>query len=148
MARLFAFVIALVVCLAGFGIALAAEEETPRATTVPRTPLAFVRPGVEIQNRLLTPKALSSAVQPAHRRPSRDSLKNGAVIGAIAGAVGAGAFTALICRLYREDGGSSCWPDTLRGAAIGAAVGTGAGIGIDAAHTRQPGVVVRVGVTF
>jgi hypothetical protein len=62
--------------------------------------------------------------------------------------VGLGAFGALLCHLYREEGGASCLPDTLRVAAIGAAVGAGAGVAVDAAFTRNAGVAVRVGVKF
>ena len=86
--------------------------------------------------------------QPAQRGLSRDTLKNGAIIGAIVGAVGLGAFGAFICNLYQEEGGASCLPDTLRVAAIGAAIGTGAGVAVDAALTRHAGVTVRIGVKF
>ena len=109
MTRLCVFVIALTACLAGFGTALSAEEEAPRVTTVARTPVAFARSGFDLQQRLLAPQAVTRALPPAQRRSSRDSLKNGAIIGAIAGAMGAGAFTALICHLYREDGEPGCW---------------------------------------
>lgn len=68
--------------------------------------------------------------------------------GAIVGAVGLGALGALICQLYQEEGGASCLPDALRGAAIGAAIGTGAGVAVDAALTRHTGVAVRVRVRF
>ena len=70
------------------------------------------------------------------------------MVGAIAGAVGAGALGGLICRLYQEKGGPSCWPDAQRGVAIGAAIGAGAGIAVDAALTRHPGIGVRVGIRF
>ena len=86
--------------------------------------------------------------QSAQRGSSRDTLKNGAIIGAIVGAVGLGAFGAFICHLYQEEGGASCLPDTLRGTAIGAAIGTGAGVAVDAALIRNAGVAVRIGVTF
>ena len=77
-----------------------------------------------------------------------DSLKNGAIIGAIVGAVGLGAFGAFICNLYQEEGGASCLPDTLRVAAIGAAIGAGIGVAVDAALTRHAGVTVRISVKF
>jgi hypothetical protein len=86
--------------------------------------------------------------QPAQRGASRDTLKNGAIIGAVVGAVGLGALGAFICNLYQEEGGASCLPDTLRVAAIGAAIGLGAGVAVDAALTRNAGVTVRVGFTF
>jgi hypothetical protein len=82
------------------------------------------------------------------RRSSRDTLKNGAIIGAVVGAAGLGALAALICNAYQEEGGASCLRDTLRGAAIGAAIGIGAGVAVDAAFTRHAGVTVRIGVAF
>ena len=102
---------------------------------------------VEVRGRPLAAEALVRVAQPAQRR-SRDSLKNGAMTGAIVGAVGLGALGALICQLYQEEGGASCLPDALRGAAIGAAIGTGAGVAVDAALTRHTGVAVRVRVRF
>ena len=113
-----------------------------------QAPSAVTPPRLDLQVRSLALKGLVGTAQPAPRTSSRDTLKNGALIGAVAGAVGAGAFGALICHLYQQDGGASCWPDALRGAAIGAAIGTGTGFAIDAALTRRPGVAVRVGVAF
>jgi hypothetical protein len=84
----------------------------------------------------------------AQHGSSRDTLANGALLGAVAGSAGAAAFAALICHIYQEQRGPSCWPDTLRGAAIGAAIGTVAGVTIDAAFTRKAGVALRVGVSF
>jgi hypothetical protein len=85
---------------------------------------------------------------PTHRRVgSRDSLRNGAVIGAVIGAVAGGAFAAILCNAYQEKGGASCVPDTLRFAAIGGAIGTGAGLAIDAARTDR-GLTVRLAISF
>jgi hypothetical protein len=55
---------------------------------------------------------------------------------------------AFICNVYQEEGGASCLSDTLRVAAIGAAIGTGAGVAVDAALTRNAGVTVRIAVRF
>ena len=149
MNRLFVtMALALTVCLAS-GRTVTAQEET---LTVPGqkrilSALLWPRP-VDVQSRSLIVDGLRGIPQPAQRASSRDPLKNGAIIGAIAGAVGLGALGGLICHLYQEDGDPSCWSDTLRLAAIGAAIGTGAGITVDAALTRHPGVGVRVGVTF
>lgn len=111
-------------------------------------PSAVTRSRLDLRIPSLALKELASAAQPAQRASSRDSLKNGAIIGAVVGAVGAGAFTALICRLYQEEGDASCWSDVLRGAAIGGAIGIGAGVAVDASFTRRPGVAVRIGVGF
>jgi hypothetical protein len=43
-----------------------------------------------------------------------------------------GAFAAALCNTYQEEGGASCLPDTFRFAAIGGAIGAGAGLAIDA----------------
>jgi hypothetical protein len=138
--------LALIACLAASGRTLAAEEP-PTVAGHGRVISAFARPRLDVGNPSLVLKGLADAA-PAQRRSSRDTVRNGAIIGAIAGALGAGAFGGLICRLYQEEGGPSCWPDALRGAAIGAAIGTGAGIAVDAARTRHPGVGVRISVTF
>jgi hypothetical protein len=78
---------------------------------------------------------------------SRDSLRNGAIIGAVIGAVASAAFAATLCNAYRETGGPSCVPDTLRFAVIGGAIGAGAGLAVDAARTDR-GVSVRVAISF
>jgi hypothetical protein len=147
MNRLFA--LALIVCLAGSGRAMTAQEQTPAVASHALTPSALVWPRlVDVQPRLLAMEGPVGIAQPARRQISRDPLKNGALIGAIAGAAGLGAFGGLICHLYQEEGDASCWSDSLRLAAIGAAIGTGAGIIVDAALTRHAGVAVRVGVRF
>ena len=144
-----AVTLALIVCLAGSGRTIAAQEVTPTVSSHALTPSSFVRPHlVEVQRRPFAMEGLAGITQPAQRGSSRDSLKNGAVIGAIAGAVGLGALGGLICHLYQAEGDASCWSDTLRVAAIGAAIGVGAGITVDAALTRHAGAAVRIGVRF
>jgi hypothetical protein len=144
-----AVTLALIVCLAGPARRTAAQEVTPTVPSQAPTPSSFVRPRlVDVQPRPFAMEGLGGITQPAQSGSSRDSLKNGAVIGAIAGAVGLGALGGLVCHLYQEEGDASCWSDTLRVAAIGAAIGTGAGITVDAALTRHAGVAVRVGVAF
>jgi hypothetical protein len=78
---------------------------------------------------------------------ARDSLKNGAIIGTVIGAAAFGAFAAALCHAYQEEGGASCLRDTLRFAAIGGAIGAGAGLAIDAARSHR-GVTVRFAVRF
>ena len=119
----------------------------PRWMDRQSTPSALVWPAaVDIQRRPITADARMGRAQPVQRGSSRDTLKNGALIGAVAGAVALGALGAFVCNLYQEE--QSCWPDTLRMAAIGAAIGTGAGLAVDAALTRHAGVAVRVGINF
>ena len=155
--------LALIVCLAGSGRSMTAQEQPQSAplNEQQRSPVATIVPGLEptlsaspsprlfdVQRRPLQLEGLLGIPRPAQRSSSRDSLKNGAIIGAVVGAVGLGAFGALICHLYQEEGGPSCLPDTLRVAAIGAAIGAGAGVAVDAALTTNTGVAVRVAVKF
>ena len=83
---------------------------------------------------------------PPQRAASRDPLRNGAVIGAAVGAAVLGGLAATICHVHRESGGPSCVPDSLRFAAIGGAVGLGAGIAIDVALSCGP--MARVTIAF
>ena len=78
---------------------------------------------------------------------SRDSLANGAIIGAVIGVATFGAFAAALCHAYQEEGSASCVLDTLRSAAIGGAIGAGAGLAIDAARTDRS-VTVRIAIGF
>ena len=134
----------LIACLVSSARTITAQEQAQTATP---SVIAWP-PGVEVQHRSFAADDLVGSARPAQRRSSRDTLKNGAIIGAVVGAAGLGAVAALICNLYQEEGGASCLRDTLRGAAIGAAVGIGAGVAVDAAFTRHAGVTVRIGVTF
>ena len=84
---------------------------------------------------------------PPQRVGSRDSLKNGAIIGAVIGAVGFGALAGVLCHAYQEKDGPSCVPDVLRFTVIGGAIGAGAGLAIDAARSQR-GVSVRVAIRF
>jgi hypothetical protein len=93
-------------------------------------------------------RAAVGTLRPAQASASRDTVANGAIIGAVVGAVAVGGFGAFVCKLQQEEGGASCLPDVFRVAAIGAAIGAGAGLVIDAALTRHAGVTVRVGLTF
>ena len=84
---------------------------------------------------------------------SRDSLKNGALIGAIAGGVTVGLLATVGCGMgglmsAREP---SCGGATVAGAAVGAGLGALIGVGIDAMFERSPdgrgtrkGVRVRI----
>jgi hypothetical protein len=78
---------------------------------------------------------------------THDSLNNGAIIGTVIGAAAFGAFAAALCHAYQEADGASCLRDTLRFAAIGGAIGAGAGLAIDATRSQR-GVTVRLAVRF
>lgn len=127
------------------------QPAVPRPLSTGRQPARSApvwRPVVKVPDLSLVAEGRMGRAQPAQRGSSRDSVRNGTIIGAVVGAVALGGFGALLCKLYQEEGGASCLPDTLRVAAIGAAIGAGAGLAIDAALTRRGGVRVGVGVRF
>ena len=76
--------------------------------------------------------------------PRGDSLKNGALVGAIV--VGASAFTfgMWLCNNISEEGDPPCWKGSAVLGAAGAGVGALARAGIDAAFTRRAAVRFRV----
>ena len=90
----------------------------------------------------------SEATQPVPRDRSGDSLKNGALVGAVVGAAVLGGFAAIVCKVQQEPQGPSCGPDTLRLAALGAAIGAAGGVAIDAALADRRGVRLAVRVRF
>ena len=82
------------------------------------------------------------------RSPPRDSLLNGTIIGAIVGAAALGTVAAVICRAQQEPEGPSCVSDALRIAGVGAAIGAGGGLIIDAARARRGGVRLSITARF
>jgi hypothetical protein len=136
-------VIPVLLCLALVPAPVLAQSSVRSATAAP-----FVPPAVRRVPRFSVsaePLQINPATQ--QRVGARDSLRNGAVIGAVIGAAAFGAVAAILCHAYQEEGGPSCVPDTLRFAAIGGAVGAGAGLAIDAARTDR-GVTVRLAIRF
>ena len=69
---------------------------------------------------------------------SRDSIKNGAIIGAVIGGIAMGAFTTYLCHALKEEGDPSCWRGVLTISALGAGAGAAAGAGLDALFARTP----------
>lgn len=133
-----ALALAVMLCLTGVWRPVSAQQTTPTASLL-----------------FLPADGIVRSDQPAPRAPRRDSLKNGGIVGAIVGALTLGAVAAVICKVYQEEGGASCWPDTLRGAGIGAAIGAGAGVAVDAvlprhavAFPRHSAVTVRIAIRF
>lgn len=74
---------------------------------------------------------------------SRDSLKNGAVVGAVIGGVATGLFIGYICHVF-NDNDMNCWPPALLYAAGGAGAGALAGAGVDALFQRRVGVRIPI----
>ena len=87
----------------------------------------------------------SPLFQPTERR---DSLTNGTVIGALVGAAVLGVTSAAVCKVYQEPTDPSCVGHAFKVAALGAAIGAGTGLAIDAALSRQGGVRVAVKKRF
>jgi hypothetical protein len=84
-------------------------------------------------------------------REDRDSLKNGALIGAIIGGIAMGGFVGWLCNALQEPGNPSCLGGTLIWTGIGAGAGAAAGAGIDALFMRSaqvPAVQSRSGPRF
>jgi len=93
--------------------------------------------------------SLPAALQQTPGSPPRDSIKNGAWIGAVAGAVAFSGFGLFLCHALDDTGGHpNCFPGMFGFAAIGGGIGLGAGIAVDALLTRDAAPVVRVRVTF
>ena len=93
--------------------------------------------------RPLEPTPVASIIKAAQ---SGDSLKNGAIVGAIVGGAATFAFTMTVCRAFHEPGNPPCLKPVLL--LSGAAAGGGAlvGAGVDALLSRRP--AVRLSVRF
>ena len=76
-----------------------------------------------------------AAEQPAMRE-KRDSVKNGALIGAVVGAAIFGGFVTFLCNALQEPSDPSCLGSSLMGIGIGAGAGALGGAGIDALMYR------------
>jgi hypothetical protein len=72
-----------------------------------------------------------------------DSVKNGAVIGAVLGGLALGGFATLLCNALHEEGNPPCWKGVLTIGALGAGIGAAAGAGIDALVSAVPRPVIR-----
>lgn len=74
---------------------------------------------------------------PAVRSRGSDSLKNGAIIGAVIGGIATGTFMGLLCHALNDTDNPNCWKATLLWGGIGAAAGGGIGAGVDALFGRR-----------
>ena len=81
---------------------------------------------------------------PAHPPQSRDSVANGAIIGAVIGGGVLGGGGAWLCHMLREPGDPPCWRGVLTIGAIFAGVGAAVGAGVDALFARHQGPVRSV----
>lgn len=76
--------------------------------------------------------------------PRRDSVKNGAIIGAVIGGVGLGIFMTYVCHALVDSDPPECWKVGLVGGVAGAGIGGLAGAGIDALFQTRRSVAFRV----
>src|SRR5688572_29326101 len=77
-----------------------------------------------------------AAEQPSMRE-RRDSVANGAIIGAIVGAAVMGGFVMYLCNALKEPGDPPCWKSSGLAIGIGAGAGALGGAGIDALFAKQ-----------
>jgi hypothetical protein len=89
---------------------------------------------------IISEKAVADVLanEQAPMRERRDSVKNGAVIGAIVGGIALGGFVGWLCHMLQEPSDPSCVPPSLLYTGIGAGIGAAAGAGIDAMMLRSP----------
>jgi len=83
---------------------------------------------------------------PLPQAGSRDSLKNGAAIGAVVLGAVTGVSIGYLCHTFNDDDDLPCWQPVLLWTAAGAGAGALIGAGIDALFQRR--LVVRAAVTF
>jgi hypothetical protein len=88
---------------------------------------------------------LTSARTSFTQAGSRDSLKNGAAIGAVVGDPATGLIIGYLCHVF-NDNDMNCWPPALLWAGVGAGTGALVGAGVDALFERR--VSVRATVKF
>jgi hypothetical protein len=96
---------------------------------------------------IISEKAVADALaaEQPRRRDDRDSVKNGAIIGAIVGAAIFGGFVTFLCNALQEPSDPSCLGSSLMGTAIGAGGGALGGAGIDALMYRGGPTPRKVG---
>lgn len=89
---------------------------------------------------IISEKAVADALAAEQPRPrdDRDSVWNGALIGAIVGAAVFGGFVTFLCNALQEPSDPSCLGSSLMGIGIGAGAGALGGAGIDALASRPP----------
>jgi hypothetical protein len=96
---------------------------------------------------VISERAIAMALDrhpPAPPMQSRDSIKNGAIIGAVIGAVVMGAGVGWLCNELKEPGEPSCWRSVATAGALGAGVGAAGGAGLDALFLRDRGRIRTV----
>ena len=117
------------------------------AAPVPRTetPLVARAARIAADSAPMSPSSASVIAHAPWTQPGGDSLKNGAVAGAIVGALAFGGFVAYLCHATNETNDEhAALKCGVRGGIMGAAGGAALGAGVDALFTRATGARVRV----
>ena len=99
---------------------------------------------------IISEKAVAAALaaeQPAMRE-SRDSVKNGALIGAVIGGIALGGFVGWLCNMLQEPSDPSCLPPAMLYTGIGAGIGAAGGAGIDLLFSRSGPPSLRLRSSF
>lgn len=105
---------------------IAASAQHNRSTAAPR-------------HLIISEKAVADALaaeQPSMRGP-RDSVKNGALIGALIGGIALGGFVSWLCNALQEPSDPSCLGPSLLYAGVGAGIGAAGGAGVDLLFSRN-----------
>src|SRR5687768_17545001 len=110
--------------------------------TVSPLPLAAQQNAAEAPKLIISDRAIAegiAATPPAPAQPGDDSVKNGALIGAVIGGIAFGGFVSWLCNMLQEPSDPSCVGPSLLYTGVGAGIGAAAGAGIDAlASTSTP----------
>jgi hypothetical protein len=113
-------------------VVLFVASSAPALAQAPATP--STQPQLIISDRAM---AIGLEKVPPAVQSSRDSVKNGAIIGAVVGFVSLAAPGMWICHMLKEPGDPPCWKGAVTVGAIGAGIGAAAGAGIDALASRD-----------
>lgn len=123
--------------LASYGLAIAIAA-APLQPVTPDRPISR-----HIEKTVFTADAPTTVLKVDN---DKDSLKNGAIIGAVVGAAIAAVGLGAICQVSHEPGDPACWKDVLPWVIGGAGVGALGGAGVDAIFQRR--FVVGASVKF
>jgi hypothetical protein len=96
-------------------------------------------PRLIISERAISEGLRSARPSPPPAQSRDDSIKNGALIGAIVGGIALGGFVGWLCNMLQEPSDPSCLPPSLLYTGVGAGIGAAAGAGLDALMFRRPG---------
>ena len=122
---------------------LAGPAPAPSAAPPAPVPLIVQASRLAAEAVPAAPARLSTAAARGAQPPGGDSLRNGAITGAVIGGVALGGFVGYLCYMLDEtEGHGDCVKAALLWGGIGAAGGAALGVGVDALFDR-PRAVAR-----